>query len=158
MSLLLFCLFHIILRKQQGLYVIICKAIRQVSYSYFNTTNWTLKWNSELLKVYFLTRETVYILLLFYYLEKMMRKDDKVRVEKHLCLLLLATITSQVDRVWHKVKPYTIQYCALRFTFHPLHPFGLLDRLLALGVVFICGLHRYCEYNCSWKHSLHLPK
>lgn len=84
-------------------------------------------------KINLLTQETVYILLLFHYLEKMLRKDDKVRVEKHLCLLLLATITSQVDRVWHKVKPYTIQYCALRFTFHPLHPFNLLDRLLLLG-------------------------
>lgn len=117
MSLLLFCLFHIILRKQQGLYVIICKAIRQVSNSYFNTTNWTLKWNSELIRVYFLTRETIVFYSYFIIWKKMMRKDDKVRVEKHLCLLLLATITSQVDRVWHKVKPYTIQYCALRFTF-----------------------------------------
>lgn len=158
MSLLLFCLLHILLRKKQGLYVIICKATRQVSYSYFNKANWTLKWNSELIRVYFSLERRFIFYSYFIILKKMMRKDDKVRVEKHLCLLLLATITSQVDRVWHKVKPYTIQYCALRFTFHPLHPFGLLDRLLALGVVFICGLHRYCEYNCSWKHSLDVPK
>lgn len=93
MSLLLFCLLHILLRKKQGLYVIICKATRQVSYSYFNKANWTLKWNSELIRVYFLTRETVYILLLFYYFEK----NDEKRWQSQGWKALVSVVTSNYN-------------------------------------------------------------